>query len=148
MGEEIYSPGAPEAEIDRRAKALVMPQDERGKIGYVMLTNDRILFTQQKWDAGPGGGALAALVAKGLQSRSEKKSGGPREIVSLSEVSGIRKIRRRMRGDVYEFTMSDGSTSAVDAKAVKQWNGLILRLLAERHGRSVSEVGEDAWQID
>jgi hypothetical protein len=147
MGEELFSPGTPEAEIDRRAKTLVMPEDERGKIGYVMLTNDRILFTQQKWDAGPGGGALAALVAKGLQSRSEAKSDGPREVVALSEVSEIKKIRRRMRGDVYEFTMSDGSTCAVDAKAIKSWNGMILRLLAERHGRSVSEVGENAWQV-
>jgi hypothetical protein len=147
MGDELYSPGAPEQEIDRRAKVLVMPQDERGKIGYAMLTNDRILFQQQKWDAGPGGGALTALVADRLQKHSEKKSGGPREIVPLSNVTAIRRIRRVFRGDVYEFTFDDGSTCAVDATAAKKWNPMILRLLAERHGRTVNEDEEDAWSI-
>jgi hypothetical protein len=147
MGEELYAPGTPEEEIERRAKVLVMPGDGRGKIGYAMLTNDRILFQQQKWDAGPGGGALTALVADRLQKRSEAKSGGPREIVPLANVTAVRMIRRRLRGDVYEFTLDDGSTCAVGADAAKKWNPTILRLLAERHGKAVSKDEQDSWSV-
>ena len=147
MAEEVFTAGSPEVDVNSSRKSLVMQEGERGKIGTVVLTNDRMLFTQQKFDSGVGGGALGALVAEGLQKRSEKKSGGPRELFSLSEVQGIKKVRRRMRGDIYEFTLIDGTTCAVDAKAMKGWNETVLRLLAERHGRTVSEVGEDAWQV-
>jgi hypothetical protein len=147
MGDEVFTPGSPEAEIDQRKKVLVMPQDERGKIGYVVLTNDRILFSQQKWDAGVGGGALTTLVAQGLNKRADKKSGGPQEIIPLADVRSIKVIRRRMRGDVYEFTMADGSTCAVDKSAMKHWDDTVRRLLTERHGRSVSADGEDSWQV-
>jgi hypothetical protein len=147
MGDEVYSAGTPEEELERSKKVLVMPEGERGKLAWVMLTNDRILFTQQKWDAGVGGGALTAVLADQLQKHSEKKSGGPRELIRLGDVTGIKKIRRRMRGDIYEFTMSDGSTCAVGAEAMKKWDGAVRRLLSERHGRTVSEAGEDSWSV-
>jgi hypothetical protein len=64
-----------------------------------------------------------------------------------TNVTAIRKIRRVFRGDVYEFTFDDGSTCAVDATAAKKWNLMILRLLAERHGKTVNEDEQDAGSV-
>jgi hypothetical protein len=124
-----------------------MPQGERGKIGFVTLTNDRILFSQQKFDSAPGTGAVAALVAHQLQKRSEKKSGGPREVLSLADIRSAKKIRRPLRGDLYEFTLADGSTCGVGGSAGKPWDPKLRRLLTERHGRTLADDAEDAWRV-
>jgi hypothetical protein len=147
MEDVAFSPGSPEAEIEQRSRVLLMPQGERGKIGFVTLTNDRILFSQQKFDSTPGSGAVAALVAHQLQKRAEKKAGGPREVLSLSDIQSVRRVRRPLRGDLYEFTLTNGSTCGLGASAGKAWDPKIRRLLTERHGRTLADAGEGSWQV-
>jgi hypothetical protein len=146
--EDPFAPGAPEAEIERLKGQPVMVDGERGKLGWVMLTNDRILFTHQKFAAGGTAGALGGLVAAGLQKRSEKKAGGPREVVVLSKVTGAQPVKRRMLADLWELEMADGSTCRLAAKTGKKWDPTIRRLLTDRHGKTVVEEGEGAWRVE
>jgi hypothetical protein len=146
MSDDAYAPGTAEVEIEREGGQPVMADEERGKLGWVMLTNDRILFTHQKFAAGPGGGALPALVAGKLQKRSEKKAGGPREVARLTDVRGGKPVKRRLLPDLYELALADGSTCRLSAKLGKKWSPTIQRLVAERHGRTVVEDGEHAWR--
>lgn len=148
MADEAFGAGSPEAEIDRRSKVLVMPHDAGGKISYVILTNDRILFSRQLF-ASPGEGGLTALLAeRGIQKAYDKKSGGPTELVAFADVRAAKKVRRPLRGDIYEFTLADGATCALGASAGKHWEPQIRRLLTERHGRTVVDDGDNAWRVE
>jgi hypothetical protein len=148
VGDEAYAPSTPEAEVGHRNGAAVSIGGERGKMGTVVLTNDRILFTQQKFAQTGTGGLLGALVVDQLQKRSERKAGGPTEVFALPEVRSAYLKKRRMLPDLYEFELADGSTCWFSKDIRKNWDGTIRRLLAERHGRTVVDDGEDAWRVD
>lgn len=148
MAEEAFAPGAEESEIDRRSGAAVSVGGERGKLGWVMLTNDRILFTQQKFASTGGAGALGALVVDQLQKRSERKAGGPSEVLKLADVRAAKLKKRRLLPDLYEFTLADGSTCWTSKDIRKHWDSLIRRLLTERHGRTVIDDGADGWRVE
>jgi hypothetical protein len=89
--DEAFSPESPEIQLDQRGGNPVVIQGERGKLGWVTLTSDRVLFAHQKFAASPGTGVLAAAVVRGLPQRSESKAGGPREVFSLTEVRSARQ---------------------------------------------------------
>jgi hypothetical protein len=146
VGDDAFTPGTGEVDLDHQGGVAVSIRGERGKMGTAILTNDRILFTQQKF-AAAGGGALAALAADRLQQRSEKKS-GPREVLALTEVTGARRNRRRFLPDLYEFTLNDGSTSWLSENMRERWDAQIRRLLAERHGRSTVDEADEAWRVE
>ena len=149
VADDAFSPESPEIQLDQRGGTGVVIQGERGKLGWVALTNDRVLFTQQKFAASPGTGVLAAAVARGLQKRSEKKAGGPREVFSLTEVRSARFVKRRWPlGDVYEFTLADDTTCGLGKSLLKAWDAQIRRLLTERHSRTVVDDGEECWHVE
>lgn len=149
MQDEVFSPDAPETQLDQRGGTGVVIQGERGKLGWLTLTNDRVLFTHQKFAASPGTGALAAGVAAALQKRSEKKAGGPREVFSLTEVSSARFVKRRWPlGDLYEFTLTNGATCGLGKSLLAAWDAHIRRLISERHGRTVVEDGSHSWHVE
>lgn len=147
MQEEAFAPGAPEVELEQRRGIAVSVRGERGKMGTAVLTNDRILFTQQKF-AAAGGGLLEAVVADQLQKRHERKAGGPQEVLALAELRGARMNRRRLLPDLYEFTLADGSTCWLSRDVRKTWDPAIRRLLVERHGRTVVDDGEGGWRVE
>jgi hypothetical protein len=148
VGEEAFARGTGEVELERHKGIAVSVGGERGKMGSVMLTNDRILFTQQKFMNTGQGGALGALVVDQLQKRSEKRAGGPREVLKLADIRSARTNKRRMLPDLYEFTLADGSTSWLSKEMRKRWDDTIRRLLAERHGRTVIDDGEGGWRVE
>jgi hypothetical protein len=147
MADDAFAPGTPEGELEQRGGIAVSVRGERGKMGTVVLTNDRLLFTQQKF-ATAGGGVLAAVAADQLQKRYERKSGGPREVLALAGLRGAGLKRRRLLPDLYEFTLDDGSTCWVSRDLRETWDPTIRRLLAERHQRRVVDDGEDGWRVE
>ena len=148
MGDEVFTPGTDEAEVEVRKGSAVSIGGERGKMGTVVLTNDRILFTQQKFAQSGTGGVLGALVIDQLQKRSERKAGGPTEVFALPEVRKAYLKKRRMLPDLYEFELDDGSTCWFSKDIRKHWDGTIRRLLSARPGRTVVDDGDDAWRVD
>jgi hypothetical protein len=136
-----------ETQIDLRRGEPLMLEDTRGKLGTIVLTSDRILFTQQKFASTTGGGALAALVAGQLQKRSERKAGGPLEVCALTEIRGGAPAKRKFLPDLYEFTLDDGSSFRVSLKTGEAWEPTIRGLLAERHGRTAFDEGDGSWRV-
>jgi hypothetical protein len=147
MGEEAYTPGSPEVELAREGGQPIKLEEERGKLGWVMLTNDRVLFTHQKFGSSPGGGAIAGGVAAALQKRSEKKAGGPRELFQLSEVGSGEPVKRRLLPDMFQFNLTDGLTCRLSDGLGEKWGPMIRRLLVERHGLIVADDGAGGWAV-
>ena len=148
MDEQAFSPEASEIELAVRGGEPLMLEGQRGKLGTLVLTNDRILFTHQKFAASAGGGVLAVLVAGELQRRSEKKAGGPMEVAAISEIRGGAPAKRRFLPDLYELRLDDGSSFRISLKQGERWEPAIRRLLAERHGRALSDEGDGGWRAD
>ena len=147
MGDEAFVPGTDEVELEHKSGIACSIRGERGKMGTVALTNDRILFTQQKFGSAQGG-VLGAIVADQLQKRSERKAGGASEVLALQEIRRARLNRRRFLPDLYEFTLEDGSVCWVSHEMRKKWDPTIRRLLSERHGLSVVDDGDEAWHVE
>jgi hypothetical protein len=54
---------------------------------------------------------------------------------------------RKMLPDLYMLTRADGKTCRLHRGLRKKWDPTIRRLLAERHGLSVSDDG-DGWRVE
>ena len=148
MDDAAFAPGTPEVEINRRDGMPVFVSGEHGKQGEVMLTNDRILFTDKTF-GGAGVNIVGDLVASAVQTHKDKKAGGggPRELVRLPDLRRGRLQRRRLLPNLYELTLADGSTCRMHRKLRKRWDTTIRRLLSERHGLSVDDDG-DGWRAE
>jgi hypothetical protein len=126
----------------------VFVSGERGKMGLVVLTNDRIVFTDKTF-GGPTGNIIGDLAGSAVQSRKDKKGGGggPRELLRLSDLRGGRMQRRRLLPNLYELTLADGSTCRTHRRMRKRWDDNIRRLLSERHGLTVADDGA-GWRAE
>ena len=131
--------------MDRIDGMPVMVDGERGRMGDVVLTNDRILYGEK---FGPTGNLIGDLAASALETRSEKKAGGPRIAARLADVRAASLQRRRLLPDLYVLTLEDGSRCRTHRKLRKKWDGTIRRLLTERHGLTVVHEGADGWQAE
>lgn len=72
MDDDAFAAGTPEAEHEHHGSALL--GGKVAKMGRAVLTNDRILFVDQKYNQGRAaatGGILAGIVADKLQKRHE-----------------------------------------------------------------------------
>jgi hypothetical protein len=147
VDDEVFAPGTPEVEIDRQDGLPLAIEGERGKMGSLTLTNDRVLFVDEKFGSHTGN-LVGDLVGAALQGRHEAKAGGPREIVRLAEVRGARRQRRRMLLDLYELTLADGTTCRVHRKLLKKWDPTIRRLVVERHGLAIADATADGWRSE
>jgi hypothetical protein len=136
-----------EQELDRRRQVLVLPRQGRGLIAHAMLTTDRILYGRQLF-ADTGRGPLVAAVERKVQQVYEGRSDGSQLLLELRDIRGIRPVHRRFRGDVYEFTLTDGSTCSLGASAGREWLARIVSLLRERHRLSVTDTGDGGWQVE
>jgi hypothetical protein len=146
LDDAIFAAGTPEVEIDRQDGMPIKLSGEIGKMANLALTNDRILFVHQKFGTGGSESVAGMAIAAMLQGRSEQKAGGPREIVRLAEVRGGRLQHRRLLLNLYELTLTDGSTCRMHRKLRKKWDATIRRLVTERHGAAIVEDGKDGWR--
>lgn len=145
MDDAVFHPGTPEVEISRREGMPMFVSGERGKMGEVMLTNDRILFTDKTFGA-TGVNIIGDLAASAVQAHKDKKTGGgPREILRVTDLRAGRMQRRRLLPDLYELTLADGSICRTHRRLKKRWDETIRRLLSERHGLTVADDG-DGWR--
>jgi len=145
MDDAAFAPDTPEVEIFRKDGTPVAIEGERGKMGEIMLTNERILLTHESF--GPSGtlvGGIVELAAEGVANRGAK---GPREIVRLSQLRAGGTQRRRMIPDLYMLTLADGSTVRLHRVLRKKWDPTIRRLISERHGLTVTDDG-DGWRAE
>jgi hypothetical protein len=145
MDDEAFRPGTPEVEINRKDGMPAFVSGERGKMGLVVLTNDRIVFTDKTF-GGATGNIIGDLAGSAVQAHKDKMAGGggPRELVRLGDLRGGRLQRRRLIPNLYELTLADGSTFRTHRRLHKKWDQTIRRLLSERHAPTVTDDG-DSW---
>ena len=137
-------PGSPEVELDRQDGVPVYIEGEKNRMGNLALTNDRILFVDQKVLS--SGNLVGDLIGAAIQERHERKEGGPRELVRLADLRGAGLQQRRFVPDLYVLTLADGRTCRTHRKLRKRWDAELRRLVSERHGRVITDDG-GTWRV-
>ena len=145
MDDSAFTPGTPETELEGH-KGVLVRGGLKSKIGRAVLTNDRILFFDQKYNAGAAtaaGGLLAGLLAAKLEKRHEK--GGPLLDLSLTEVTRVQRATKHRNKDL--MIVEAGQEQHRFNEGYSTWAPLLRRLLEQRHDRTVVPDGEDAWRV-
>jgi hypothetical protein len=146
MDDRAFLPGTPEVELEEH-KGVLVRGGLKSKLGRALLTNDRVLFFDQKFNAGAAGavgGLLAAVVADRLEKRHKK--GGPLLDVPLGEITRVTRATKFKNKELIVLSTPDGEHRFNEGYSA--WAPLLRRALVERHGRTVVEEGDDAWRIE
>ena len=144
--EQAFSPGTPETEVADLQTVLIGGGPLSNKRGHALLTNDRLVFNDQRFapvQAGGVGGPLAGMLASALESR--RKGRPPLLDFPLTDVTGVAHVTKLTVRDI--LVVETGETEYRFAQGFKQWSPLLRRLLAERHGRSIQDDGPDAFRV-
>ena len=146
MDEDAFRPGTPEVQLHDEATVLMAGGALKNKRGQVHLTNDRLFFTDQRFDPGGAtgaGGVLAGALAGALEKlRKEHPPMVEFPVTDITRVSHVVKLTVR---DIIVVETAAGENRF--ANGFKVLSPLLRRVLAERHGRSVVEDGTDAWRV-
>lgn len=146
MDEDAFRPGTPEVELHNQATVLMSSGPLSNKRGNALLTNDRVLFTDQRFDPTLSrgvGGVLAGALAEQLEKlRKERPPMVDLPLTDITRVSHVTKLTVR---DILVIETASGETRF--ANGFKAWSPLLRRALTERHGRTVAEDGSDAWRF-
>ncbi|HEV7191996.1 MAG TPA: hypothetical protein VGN35_02240 [Jatrophihabitantaceae bacterium] len=135
--------GDEEIELNTRQTAWI-PESGAAKMGHATLTNERLLFFQQKFMAGVAGGALGAAISESLARRSD--AGGPLLVVSLDSIRRVQREKKLLGKDRIVLTTDTGSYTFSDGWKV--WSPLLREALAARFGRTVVDDGADAFTVE
>jgi hypothetical protein len=144
--DEAFRQSTVETELAHKATVLMGGYLLKNKRGHVLITNDRVLFTDQRFNptsAGAVGGPLAGLLAEALEHR---RKGRPPlldfPLTDITRVSHVTKLTVRdiliieAEGEEHRFSEGYGLLSP-----------LLRRALTERHGRVVIDDGPDTWRV-
>lgn len=145
MDEQAFQPGTEEVELEDHLDVLI-GGGQRARMGRALLTNDRIVFVDQKYNSGmaaASGGILAALLTDRLQKKHEDK--GPFLDLPLTEITRVARAKKLLNKDLLVFEA--GGVERRFNEAFPKWADLLRRLLVERHGKTVTEEGSDAWRV-
>jgi hypothetical protein len=120
-----------EITLDER-KATFLPATGRPKIGRAVLTSERILVFDEKWNAGIAfavGGPIASAITEKLQQRHE--AGGPLLDLPLSDVAAVERVRKGLNKDVLLVRTTAGDEHRFIGM-YSDWSPLIERARTER----------------
>lgn len=143
--ESAFQPGTPETDLEEHRGVLVRG-GLKNKMGRAKLTNDRILFFDQKYNtvgATAAGGLLAGLVAAKLEKRHAQK--GPLLDIPLTDVTRVERATKGRNKDL--IIVEAGGEQHRFNEGYSAWDPLLRRLLQERHGRTVVVESDDAWHV-
>lgn len=143
--EDAFAPGTPEVEIEQHKTVLL--GEGRPKMGRAILTNERIMFVDTKFDTGvaaASGGLIGGAIAARLQKKHEER--GPVLDLPLVEIERVSQAKKLMNKDIIVLESRSGVYRLNDG--FKKLDSLLRRLMTERHGRIVTEDGAGAWRVD
>ena len=146
MNEQAFQPGTPEDLLNDQATVLMAGGALKNKRGHAHLTNDRVLFMDQRFNpqqAGAVGGALAGALASGLEKlRKERPPMVDFPLTDITRVSHVKKLTVR---DILVIETAEGETRF--ANGFQAWDPLLRRALTERHGRTIEEESSEALKV-
>jgi hypothetical protein len=146
MTDELFQPGTPEGVLNEQATVLMAGGPLSNKRGHALLTNERILFMDQRFNpemAGAVGGWLAGKVAEELEKH--RKARPPMVDFPLTDITRVSLVKKMTVRDILVIETAAGETRF--ANGYKEWSPLLRRALTERHGRTVTDDGADAWRV-
>jgi hypothetical protein len=146
MDENAFQPGTPEDLLHDQATVLMAGNALKNKRGHAHLTNDRILFMDQRFNPQQStavGGLLAGALASGLEKlRKERPPMVDLPLTDITRVSHVKKLTVR---DI--LVIESGGDEIRFANGFQAWNPLLRRALTERHGRTIEDDGPEAWKV-
>ena len=146
MDENAFQPGTPEDLLHDQATVLMAGGALKNKRGHAHLTNDRILFMDQRFNpeqAGAVGGALAGALANALEKRRKERP--PMVDMPLTDITRVSHVKKLTVRDILVIETAAGQTQF--ANGWQAWNPLLKRALTERHGRKIEDEGPEAWKV-
>jgi hypothetical protein len=146
MDDDAFRPGTPEVQLQDLGTVLMAGGPFSNKRGHALLTNDRVLFSDQKFDAAMStavGGVLAGTLASGLEKL--RKEHPPMVDMPLTDITRVSHVTKLTVRDILVIETAAGETRF--ANGFKDWSPLLRRALSERHGRTVADDGEDAFRV-
>ena len=146
MDEQAFQPGTPEDLLHDQATVLMAGGSLKNRRGHAHLTNDRVLFMDQRFDptaARGAGGVLAGALAEQLEKRRKERP--PMVDLPLTDITRVSHVKKLTVRDILVIETAAGETRF--ANGFEAWNPLLRRALTERHGRTVVDDGPDAWKV-
>jgi hypothetical protein len=146
MDDDAFRLGTPEVELQDLATVLMSGGPFSNKRGHALLSNDRVLFSDQKFDAAMAtgvGGVLAGTLAAGLEKL--RKEHPPMVDTPLTDITRVSHVTKLTVRDILVLETAAGETKF--ANGFKAWSPLLRRVLIERHGKTVADEGEDAFTV-
>jgi hypothetical protein len=146
VDEQAFRSGTPEELLHDQATVLISGGPLKNKRGHAHLTNDRVLFMDQRFNpaqASAVGGALAGALAEQLEKR--RKDRPPMVDLPLTEITRVSHVKKLTVRDILVIETRAGETRF--ANGFQAWSPLLRRALTERHGRTVVDDGADAWTV-
>ena len=139
MDDQAFQPGTPEQVLHEQATVLMAGGPFTNKRGNAFLTNDRILFSDVKFDADQIGGALAGWL------ESFRKERPPMVDMPLADVTKVWHLKKLTVRDIIVVESSSGE--ARFSTGYGAWTPLLRRVLQERHGRTVVDDGTEGFTV-
>jgi hypothetical protein len=139
MDDQAFQPDTPEQVLHEQATVLMAGGPFTNKRGNAFLTNDRILFADVKFDPGEIGGALAGWL------ESFRKDRPPMVDMPLADVTKVWHLKKLTVRDIIVVESSSGE--ARFSTGFKEWTPLLRRAITERHGRTVTDDGEEGFSV-
>jgi hypothetical protein len=146
MDEHAFRPGTPEDLLHDQATVLISGGPLKNKRGHAHLTNDRVLFMDQRFDATQAqavGGMLAGALAEQLERRRKERP--PMVDLRLTDITRVSHVKKLTVRDILVIETASGETRF--ANGFQSWNPLLRRALTERHRRTVVDEGPDSWKV-
>jgi hypothetical protein len=130
-------------ELDERSTVWVRGLTN-SKVGHAILTSERLVFFDEKFDRSAGRGILEDVLIDRLQKRHEE--GGPLVDLALADLTGIAHEKKRMAKDRIKLTTADGDY--LFNESWNTWSPLLREILTTKLSRRVLEEGSDFWRIE
>jgi len=146
MDDEVFRLGTAETELAQEATVLMGSNTLKNKRGHVLLTNDRVLFTDQRFNptlAGGVGGPFAGMLADALERGRKGKP--PLLDFPLTEITRVSHVTKLTVRDI--LVIEAGGEEYRFSEGYATLSPLLRRALTERHGRAVVDDGPDAWRV-
>jgi len=147
VDEDAFRPGTPETDVAELQTVLMAGGPLSNKRGQVLLTNDRLLFSDHLFNAQGArgaGGFLAGEVAAFLERRRQEGK-PPMFEFPLTDITRVAHEKKLTVRDI--LVIEAGGKEHRFAQGWKAWSPLLRRVLEERHGRSIVDEGSESWRV-
>ena len=132
-----------------RVKNVLVRGTFNSKIGTAVLTDERLLFFDERFSSAGGGGGIEGEITgwlvDRLQQRHEAK--GPLLELPVQEISRIARETKLMNKDRIRIFAADGQEYLFN-EGWRVWSHYLVEVMRVRYGRTPVAVSADEWRFE